>query len=221
MKNDKTEKRGCLFIGSIVAITVILSVGATLWILNTWVFPKRFDPVVLNASEKRVLDQKLEAFDQWDSTTRTSSSQSDSDELQPEKYSEEGANRTIRLSERELNALLAENTDLASRAVIDLAENLASGKLLVNMDPDFPLLGGKTIKISAGMELAYREKSPIVVLKGVSVMGVPIPNAWLGGLKNVDLVREFGADEGFWKAFADGVDNVQVTEGNLEITLKE
>ena len=59
------------------------------------------------------------------------------------------------------------------------------------------------------------------VLKGVSLMGVPIPGAWLGGLKNVDLVQEFGDAQGFWKGFADGVEDIRVEEGALRIRLKE
>jgi hypothetical protein len=55
----------------------------------------------------------------------------------------------------------------------------------------------------------------------VSVWGVPIPNAWLGGLKNVDLVGEFGGQEGFWKSFADGIEYVQVTDGQVVVKLKE
>ena len=52
-------------------------------------------------------------------------------------------------------------------------------------------------------------------------MGVPLPNAWLGGLKNVDLVAEFGRDGGFWRLFADGVADVEVGEGQLRVRLKE
>ena len=52
-------------------------------------------------------------------------------------------------------------------------------------------------------------------------MGVPIPNAWLGGIKNIDLVKEFGADKGFWKTFSDGVENIKIEEGRLKIKLKE
>jgi hypothetical protein len=29
-------------------------------------------------------------------------------------------------------------------------------------------------------------------------MGVPIPNAWLGNLKNVELAQEFSGNDGFW-----------------------
>ena len=93
--------------------------------------------------------------------------------------------------------------------------------MLLPLDEDFPFFGGKTLKASAGLELAYEHDRPIVVLKGVSVWGVPLPNAWLGGIKNVDLVKEFGADEGFWKSFADGVENIEVVDGGLVIKLKE
>jgi hypothetical protein len=52
-------------------------------------------------------------------------------------------------------------------------------------------------------------------------MGIPIPNAWLGGLKNIDLISEFGDRNGFWSAFADGVEDIRVEEGQLKIQLKE
>jgi hypothetical protein len=60
-----------------------------------------------------------------------------------------------------------------------------------------------------------------VVLRCVTVMGVPIPNAWLGGLKNIDLISEFGDEQGFWKGFAEGVDNIHVEDGEVKIKLKE
>ncbi|MCG7996974.1 MAG: hypothetical protein JAZ06_16330 [Candidatus Thiodiazotropha taylori] len=46
------------------------------------------------------------------------------------------------------------------------------------------------------MELAFRDANPVVILKSVSIKGVPKPNAWLGGLKNIDLVSEFGDEQG-------------------------
>ena len=117
--------------------------------------------------------------------------------------------------------MLAKNTELADKVAIDLSENLASAKIIIPLDPDFPVLGGKTLKVNAGAELSYTDGRPTVILKGVKVWGVPIPNAWLGNLKNVDLVKEFGGNEGFWKSFADGVDNISVSEGQLNIKLKE
>lgn len=46
--------------------------------------------------------------------------------------------------------------------------------------------------MSAGLELRFAAGRPVVALRGVSLWGVPIPNAWLGGIKNLDLVKEFG-----------------------------
>jgi hypothetical protein len=58
---------------------------------------------------------------------------------------------------------------------------------------------GRTLRVNAGVELCFANGRPLVKLKGVSLMGVPIPNAWLGNLKNVDLINEFGANPGFWQ----------------------
>ena len=88
--------------------------------------------------------------------------------------------------------MIAKNTDLPEKLAIDLAENMVSIKLLIPLDPDFPMLGGKTLKVKAGAELAYRDGRPVIKLKGISLMGVPMPNAWLGGIKNIDLIKEFG-----------------------------
>ncbi|MEN8170869.1 MAG: arginine N-succinyltransferase [Pseudomonadota bacterium] len=203
----------------LMLLTVILSVGISAWVVYIMLFPGDFKPVTLNQSEEQRLEQKLQRFDSLQQPAR--SAQQGKSSLTPERYSEEGASREISLSEKELNALLAKNTDLAHRLAIDLSDNLASGKLLVPLDPEFPILGGKTIKLSAGMEMRYAEGKPVIILKGVSIWGVPMPNAWLGNVKNIDLVQEFGSDQGFWKAFADGVEEIEVEEGELRITLKE
>ena len=52
-------------------------------------------------------------------------------------------------------------------------------------------------------------------------MGVPLPNAWLGNLKNVDLVEQFGNEPGFWHSFSAGVDLIEISDGQLRVRLKE
>jgi hypothetical protein len=197
-----------------VGVAILLTAGA-IWAF-TYLYPNQFRPVELSNKEQRVLTQKLERLE-----ALGGSGAPGQEPLTPERYTEDDTKRQISLSERELNSLLANNTELATRLAIDLSDDLASAKLLIPMEPDFPVLGGKTIRVNAGLELAYRDTGPVVVLKGVSVMGVPIPNAWLGNLKNVDLVREFGGERGFWRAFADGVEFIQVSDGELQIKLKE
>ena len=220
LHNPKSEQAssGCLKIAVIILLTAAISIFVTFWILTKFVFLQQFTPVELSEKEQSSLEQKLRSFQGW-GTPNTPESQ-DSETLRPEKYSESDEKRYVELSERELNGMLANNTDLAQRLAIDLSRDLASAKLLIPLDPDFPIMGGKTLKVAAGLELAYNNQRPVVILKGVSIMGVPVPGAWLGGLKNVDLISEFG-DSGFWKAFAEGVDLVKVEDSNLVIKLKE
>lgn len=199
----------------IVLATMVVTAGLSYWLLSNYLFLTEFEPVELNPREQQVLDDKLSAVG------LDIQGEGASPALEPEPYSEVGASREVRFNERELNAMLAKNTDLAQRLAIDLSDDLISAKWLLPLEEDFPVMGGKTVRINAGMEFAYRNGEPVVMLKGVSLMGVPIPNAWLGNLKNVDLVREFGGDSGFWQSFADGVEHIQVQDGLLVIKLRE
>ncbi len=224
--NEPGKRSSGLKIFLIVLVTIIVTAALTFWVVRTYIFPAEFKPVELSASEEQVLTDKLERLDMMQSrrtsgNNKQGSKDPASEALEPEAYSEAGASRSITLSERELNGLLAKNTDMAKKMAIDLSENLLSAKLLIPVDEDFPIMGGKILKVRAGMELAYRDNRPIAILKGVSVMGVPIPNAWLGGMKNIDLVEYYGDEAGFWKAFADGVDNIRIEDGNITMMLKE
>jgi len=204
-----------------VVVSMLLAIIATAIAIKVLLFPSPFKPVVLSAKEEQQLATKLAVFEEVEEQKPPQTRDEMVDgHLQPEKYTEEGALREINFTERELNALLAKNTDMADKLAIDLAQDIISLKLLIPLDPDFPIMGGKTLRVNAGAELAYRNGRPVVRLKGVSLMGVPMPNAWLGGIKNIDLVQEFGTDAGFWKAFGDGVESISVVDGHLQIKLK-
>ena len=226
LTSDQKEKSQHSWL-KILAIVVVASVISTLMAIGVVyldLFPGDFKPVTLNASEEQVLESKLE---QLGSMQRSQVLHQDrqqmagKEDLQPERYNETDANREIILTERELNSLLAKNTDLASKLSIDLSQDLASAKLLIPLDEEFPLLGGKTLKVTAGLQLAYKNDTPVVALRGISLWGVPIPNAWLGNIKHVDLVQEFGDQKGFWATFSDGVEEMEVSEGQLRVKLKE
>ena len=208
----------------IVAVASAISTLLALWAVHAYLFPGSFKPVTLSAKEAQALESKLERLDSLQRSPALHKDRlqsSPAERLQSERYSESEADRQIILTERELNALLATNTDLASKLAIHLSQDLASAKLLIPLDDELPLFGGKTLKVTAGLELAYRREKPVVALRGISLWGVPIPNAWLGNLKNIDLVQEFGDQKGFWAAFAEGIDEVEVSEGQLRVKLKE
>lgn len=207
----------------IVLLAVFIAVIAGGWIVKRYFFPEQLQPVELSQQEQQRLDQKLRQLGiQPDSSSGSSgSSANSSGELVPEPYSEAGASREVSFTEKELNGLIARNPEMAKVLAIDLADNLASAKLVMKLEPDFPVLGGQTIRLNAGIEAAFANDRPRIVLRGVSLWGVPLPNAWLGNLKNVDLVGQFGGDEGFWKSFADGIESLEVREGTLHVRLKE
>ena len=202
----------------IVAVFVTAAITlAGAWVVMTYIYPRAFNPVELSAMEQLVLDGKLDRL----GVRRASQRPSRTVTLQAEPYREDGFSREVSFTEKELNGLLANNTNLAQRLAIDLSDNLASAKLLIPMEEGFPVVGGRTIRLDAGLELGFANNRPVVALRGVSIMGVSLPNAWLGNLKNVDLVREFGGDPGSWNAFAEGIEAIELQEGELKIRLKE
>lgn len=209
-------------LGAVLA-TLVVTALLTWWALSTFLYAKDFQPVVLDDNEQQQLTSKLVRLgyqpDRQDE--RAQQAKEDAQWLKPEPYSEVGGKREIQFSERELNSLIANDRQLARKLAVDLSDDLVSVRLLVPLDPDFPLLGGKTLRLAAGVEMAYRTNRPSVTLKGVSLMGVPMPSAWLGGLKNVDLISEFGDQQGFWAHFAQGVEDIQVVDGSLRIRLRE
>jgi len=194
------KRGGCLRTLLIMLVTVVLAVVASVWVVKTYVFPSDFKPVELSADEERELAAKMGY-------------------LEPEAYSERPEDRTIRFSERELNALLAEHTDLAERVAIDLSKDLISAKVLIPLDEDLPVLGGKTLRAKTGLEIRMAGDRPEVILKGVTIWGLPLPDEWLGGLKNTDLAQEFGG--GFFGALFGGIEDMRVEDGKMVIRVKE
>ncbi|GGP64347.1 arginine N-succinyltransferase [Shewanella saliphila] len=227
----------------IILATMLVTAGLTFFVIRTYIFPSPMTPVTLNAKEEQKLDQKLTQLGwQVDSSaprnaTHTSNapnnrnsvndssvnanSFNDNGELTPQAYREYDADRQVTFSEKEVNAMIGRNPDFAKRVAIDFSNNLASATMLIPIPNDFPVMAGEILRVNTGLDIRLdANRRPVVALVGVSLMGVPIPNAWLGNMKNVNLVSEFG-DRGFWNTFADGVDDIQIRDGELYIKLRQ
>ena len=205
----------------VVAILVLLAAAVlvAVWVRQN-VYASKFTPVTLTREENVVLQGKLARLRQ-EEPVPASSEAVPGKPLSPEPYTEEGANRQIQLSEREMNGLIAGTPDVARKVAVDLSDDLISVKLVLPVEDEIPVLGGKTCRIHMGLAVRYEEEKPYIALKGVSLGGIPLPNAWLGYLKNVNLVEEFGSGDGFWKIFSAGVRTIEVRQGRMRITLKE
>jgi hypothetical protein len=204
----------------VLGITLLAVVVLTAWWVKRNLYASELTPTQLNAKEQQVLEDKLALLDRsaWRSGMRR---HDPGGRLKPEPYSEAGAKREIRITERELNAIIARDQETAERVAIDLSRDLVSVTMIVPVDEDFPVLGGKTLRLSFGLTLSYERGKPVVALKGISLGGVPLPNAWLGNLKGVNLVEEFSEAGGFWDLFAAGVKDLRVEEGRLLVKLNE
>lgn len=208
----------------IILAVILLTAVASFLIIRTYIFPSPFTPVTLSAKEEKQLDAKLDTLG-WDIQRSSNSARQGADnrgssDLTPEPYRERDGDRQVTFSEKEVNAMIGRSPEFAERLAIDFSDNLASAKLLVPIPRDFPIMAGETLRVNAGLDIHLdQRRRPVVALVGVSLMGVPLPNAWLGNMKQVNLVSEFG-DSGFWNAFADGVEDIQIREGELYIRLR-
>ncbi len=196
---------------AILALTVVLTVVITLFVAKFWLFQPAMDPVDLSPREEAELETKLQVLQ----------SAADQESISPEPYSEQSADRVIYFTQRELNAMIATEPDLARRAAVHLSEDMISANFLVTLPQDLPVLGGKTVKVSAGLRVAYSQGRPSIIIQGVSLMGIPVPSAWLGGLKGRDLVQYQGQGGELWQAFGRGIADLQVEDGRLKVELAE
>ncbi len=219
--NTQSSRKGFsgLQVAGIVLLTIVVTGLLGWWVIRTYIFPANLEPVELSQQEQVELDRKLSRL----GISREGVMLDDSgrEVAVPVPYAEDGDKRDVTLTERELNGLIAGDPEYGNNLAIDLADDLASIVALIPIPEDFPIMPGRTVRVRGGAEIAYRNGQPVVILKGVSVMGVPVPNAWLGNFKNVDLVKEFGGSDGFWDAFAEGVEEIRVQDGELQIKLKE
>lgn len=217
--SNPDSKRRSLSLKAVVAVVllaILISVVATLLVARIWFFPSSIKPVELNEDEEMVLETKLDALG-------ARGVPDDGDTFGPSSgvYTEHPEDRILYFTQRELNAMIARNPDLARRVSIHLSDRLISAKMLVTLPADFPVFGGRTVRLSSGLHVDYQQGKPVITVEGVSIMGVPVPGAWLGGIKGRDLTAFYAEDEGFWSAFARGVRDLKVENGRLRVELAE
>lgn len=215
-----------LRIAGITAAVLIVAVLLSAWWIQRNLYASPFNPTQLNEKEQLILNAKLEHLERNIHVGRTSPWAGSSEtkregRLKPEPYTEIAAKREISITEKELNALIAQDEEIARRVAIDLSNDMISLNLLIPVETEVPVLGGTTLRLNCGITVGHKDGKPVVAVRGVSIGGVPIPNAWLGNIKNLDLVREFGGQGGFWDVFSEGVEDLRVSDGSFFIKLKE
>lgn len=220
MENPQTPSTkksfGCLHVLLVIVILLLIAILGSMWWLKRNVYASEFKPVKLNPTEQVELDAKIKRLD-----SPAAPAPSSATGVAPEAYAESAESRRVVFSEKELNALVAGDPEMARHVAIDLADDLLSVKIIAPMDKEIPVVGGKTFKLNIELSLRYENGQPAVIVRGISLGGVPLPSAWMGDIKNKNLVEEFGQPGGFWDMFAKGVEHLEVKDGQFILHLKE
>ncbi len=137
----------------ILGLALVVLAGLSAWWIHRYIYAPRFTPTQLDQREREILNKKLQKFEKAvQGTTPRSDAAKKDDSLrsEPEAYTEAGADRTIHFTEKEINALIANQPEIAQRLAIDLSDDLISIKVLMPMNKDILFLGGKTTAASRG-----------------------------------------------------------------------
>ena len=161
------KSSSCLLKLVIVSIIGLLVLGG-LW----WWFNRPIKPVVLTPQEKSVVEAKVEAIQA------------------PVEPTYEKGSKEIILTERELNGLLNEQTELGKTVSLQLGTGVVLARVETDLDPDLPLVGGKRLKARARFLVSQKPGEASLILDDVTVWGVSLPNDWLAGMKGRDLLSE-------------------------------
>lgn len=161
--------------------TLLLAVIATALILLWW-SQRPMKPTVLTVAEKTTLEAKLQQLG--------SAATNATLHAEPDRVYVKGTN-VLRLTEREINGLLSENTDLGQSVRLEFGRDAINAYVAAPIPQDVPLVGGKMFRARGRFRISLHEGAPpTAALEDITVYGVSMPNAWLGGLKGENLLTQ-------------------------------
>ncbi len=202
--------KSCLISGISIAAVLIIAVG----VLVIW-YNRPIEPVVLSEAEKAGIEAKLATMQAVAEDTPPPEPEPEPE--MPAAY-EPGA-REIAFTDRELNGLLHEHTRLGDQVAFQFAPGAVLARIETPLPEDIPLLGGRKLRARAKFAIDASGPTPMLALEDLTVWGISIPNDWLGGIKNTNILGEvFGAREG---EGIPGVESLVIERGRLLIHLKE
>jgi hypothetical protein len=189
------RKSSCLVVGLALFVVLIVGGGGAYLYYN-----RPITPVELSQTETKLLEEKIGGLD--------------ANPAEPEYVP---GSKEIVITERELNGLLNQNTDLGDKLKLTLATDEIHARLETDMDDDLPVVGGKKLKAKARFLVKSVEGRQSLVLDDLSVWGASLPNDWLGGMKGKDLLAEiFGYGGGLR-----GIEELRIERGQLVIKLAD
>ncbi len=200
-----TWKRKALIITAVILGTATVAAAGSAWWVKHNIYASALQPVALTQSEQTDLQGKLKVLANA-----------------PPAVDPELAKRTMQITEKEINAFLSDQ-GLGGQVKVDLSDGGAAATVLIPIDKDAPLLGGVTLRLRLAFGARMNaDKQFSLSLNDVSVGGVPLPNAWLGQLKGLNLLADSHLEnDPAVKGFLAGIRDFKIEPGAMKIVLNE
>jgi hypothetical protein len=196
-------------------LLIVATVAFTIWYIQ-----RPIRPVVLLPAEKAVVEAKLERVrgPAGDVPRPTAGERPPLVELD-RNYAPGG--KVLRLTERELNGLLNANTDLGKTLRLEFGRDAINAYVATPIPDDVPLVGGKMFRARGRFRLALTKGAPpYAVLEDVTVFGLSLPKAWLGGIKGENLLADaLGRHDG--GPVLRGVKSLRIEPGALVLEVED
>jgi hypothetical protein len=159
--------------------------------ITVWYIQRPIKPVVLSPAEKTAVEKKLEHLDGASRGTPLAPNTKGSGTQPEADRPYVPGSKALRLTERELNGLLNANTDLGKTLRLELGRDAINAYLTVPIPQDAPVLGGKMFRARGRFRVSLTNgAAPYAILEDVSVFGLSLPKAWLGGVKGENLLAD-------------------------------
>jgi hypothetical protein len=225
------KKRRWLLYGCGTLIALLLVIVATV-VITLWWIQRPIKPVVLSAQEKATVEEKLQRIGGGNvppshhlqtqggappPTTTTAAADANLGQGQP--YTP--GSKVFRLTEREINGLLNANTDLGKSVRLEFARDAVNAYVAVPIPKDFPVCGGTTFRARGRFRVSLgQDATPYAILDDVTVFGLSLPKAWLGGLKGENLIGE-AVGERNGKPVLRGIKSLRIEPGALVLEVED
>jgi hypothetical protein len=219
--------------GAVLAfvLMIVATVAITLW----WI-QRPIKPVVLSPQETAVVHAKLQYLEAptppptpaqhpAGSVAQSSSLPPSTVETPPEKAEVERpyvpGGKVLKLTQREVNGLLNANTDLGHSVRLEFASDAINAYVVVPIPQDFPIGGGKMFRAKGRFRLSLDQGgAPYAILEDVTVFGLSLPKAWLGGLKGENLLAD-AMKSGQGAPVVRGIKSLHVEPGALVLEVED
>ena len=129
--------------------------------------------------------------------------------------------KVLRITEREINGLLNANTDLGQSVRLEFARDAINAYVVVPIPQDVPVMGGKMFRARGRFRISIENGGkPYAILEDVTVYGLSLPKAWLGGIKGENLL-ENAVGERNGSPVLKGIKSLKIEPGALVLEVED